>query len=102
MVTGLARKVGDTKPPSVKKDQTATNTTKKLNPSIQRARRLTGSSGASPRRRAGALAGVFIADVPGMRLLDETVIERYRQILGSLANHTGFEQDLLGILHESG
>ena len=54
IVTGLARKVGETKPPSVKKAQTTTKSTKKPRPSSQRARALTGSSGASARRRRGA------------------------------------------------
>ena len=46
MVSGLARKVGETKPPKVTADQISTNTTKKPVPSTHLAVGLTGSSGA--------------------------------------------------------
>src|SRR5690606_33609052 len=58
IVMGLARKVGDTKPPSVNAAQTATNRMKKPTPSSQRARALTGSRGTRRRRRPGEVAGV--------------------------------------------
>src|SRR5690606_34261229 len=58
MVMGLARKVGDTKPPRVKAAQTATNRMKKPTPSTQRARALTGSRGTRRRRRPGEVAGI--------------------------------------------
>ena len=54
MVMGLARNVGETKPPSVKKAHTAKNITKNPTPRATRARALTGSSGARARRRRGA------------------------------------------------
>ena len=54
MVMGLARKVGETKPPSVTAAQTRKNSTKKATPSTHLAVGLTGSSGAMRRRRTGA------------------------------------------------
>ena len=53
IVTGLARKVGDTKPPSVNTAHVATNSTKKATPSTHLVRVLTGSSGRSRRRGSG-------------------------------------------------
>src|SRR5256885_16293822 len=53
MVMGLARKVGETKPPSVTAAQTRKNSTKKATPSTHLAVGLTGSSGAMRRRRTG-------------------------------------------------
>ena len=54
MVIGLAKKVGETKPPSVKNAQMAKNSTKNPRPSTRRVPGLTGSSGARPRRRGAA------------------------------------------------
>ncbi|MDH1764180.1 hypothetical protein N5D37_00395 [Comamonas aquatica] len=52
IVTGLAKKVGETKPPKVAIDQTTTNNTKKLTPNSHFAEAETGSKGAQ--RRAAA------------------------------------------------
>ncbi|GGH67476.1 hypothetical protein GCM10010975_37310 [Comamonas phosphati] len=52
MVMGLARKVGETKPPSVTMAQTTTNSTKKPVPSSHFIAGLTGSSGTMRRLRA--------------------------------------------------
>src|SRR5690606_7683974 len=100
-VIGLARKVGDTKPPSVAMPHTTTKSTKKPSPSSVRADALMGSSGANTRRRTGgagsgdaARAGAaVIGGTCGKALLDIAGVEGGGVVFRCLADHAGLQQD---------
>ena len=112
MVIGLAKKVGETKPPSVKNAQMAKNSTKNPRPSTRRVPGLTGSSGARPRRRgaagsdvraceAVALVAVFMGlPLVTKGLFDEAVVVHHAVVIRQFADHASLQQDGCGVFHE--